>query len=392
MPASRVVLVSSFRPIRAAVTGVSASGDYLLITIPRGANPLTGDSIVVNDRLGTTTALDPRCTAGGLGPPWVLMRCPQSSDPQGPYDVELYSLVDGTRRTITISPGMPYCSAPPYDPEVVCVPGAVGAYWMEWVASSYHHLPTSIYFQNIQTGELRADPTTATTFADLNSPALAHKTCPGVALIPDLYPDKSWGSLTMYGQYALATGSDSHDNLKVVLERCGTRTRRLLATNSTVVSNARTIVWQSVTNRMNGLFLPSLQTFTIPLPSGIAKPAGSSQNTPLSVLGLTSGTLYVRDGWGGTLWRSPSPSALPINTGQPTVTRSGRTLTCRRGSWRQARRFSYTWRVNSTPLSGNSKPTLRLGSARKRRNVSCSVTAVNASGTTTATSAQVHTR
>ena len=41
-------------------------------------------------------------------------------------------------------------------------------------------LPTEVYFQNIQTGELRGDPTNATTFADLNSPALAQTTCPGV--------------------------------------------------------------------------------------------------------------------------------------------------------------------------------------------------------------------
>ena len=116
------------------------------------------------------------------------MSCPQSSDPYGRYDVELYSLADGTRHTVTLSPGMPYCSSPPSDPEVGCSADAVGADWIEWVASSYHHLPTSVYFQNIQTGELRSDPTNAKTFADLNSPALAHRTCPGVQLMSDPDP------------------------------------------------------------------------------------------------------------------------------------------------------------------------------------------------------------
>ena len=75
---------------------VFASGDYLLSTIPNGSYPHGLAPIVINDRIGTTTALDPSCDADALGPPWVLMSCPQSSDPYGPYDVELYSLADGT--------------------------------------------------------------------------------------------------------------------------------------------------------------------------------------------------------------------------------------------------------------------------------------------------------
>ena len=109
------------------------------------------------------------------------MSCPQSSDPSGPFDVELYSLADGTRQTVTLSPGMPYCSSPPVDSEVSCSAVAVGADWIEWVGSSYHHAPTEVYFQNIQTGELRGDPTNATTFADLNSPGLAQHDVSGGA-------------------------------------------------------------------------------------------------------------------------------------------------------------------------------------------------------------------
>ena len=352
---------------------------------PHGLAP-----IVINDRLGTTTALDPSCDAAALGPPWVLMRCPQSSDPYGPYDTELYSLADGTRQTVTLSPGMPYCSSPPYDSEVDCSPDAVGAHWIEWVASSYHHLPTSVYFQNIQTGELRGDPINAKTFADLDSPALAHKTCPGVQLLPNPYPPGiGWGLLTPYGQFALAVGAANN----VFLEQCGTSMRRLLVNGRTAVSYALAshtgaIVWQAVTSRLDGLFLPSLQTFTIPLPSAIVRPAGSSEDTFLLGLGLTSGALYVRDGGAGTLWRTASPSFLPLNTSRPALTRTGSTLTCRRGSWRHADRFSYAWRVNGT-TNKDVKPRLSVGKARKRRSVSCSVTGSNAVGTTTASSAQL---
>jgi hypothetical protein len=387
-PASHVVLGSPFRPIRAGVFGVLTSGDYLLTTIANGFTGRGDAAKVINDRSGTTTALDPRCDGNGLSARWVLMSCPQTSDPYGPYDVELYSLADGTRQTVTPSAGVPYCASPPPDMETECAsPDAVGAYWIRWDATCYHCGDTYL-FQNIQTGKRRGDPTTATTFADLSSPALARKTCPGVRLMRDFEGySTDWGSLTSYGQFALATGTDSQGNQRAVLERCGTRTRRLLASGSGLLlaSNPRAILWQTAaSNRLNGLFLPSLQTFTIPLPSAIVASEASLE-------GLTSGALYVRDGRSGTLWRTASPTALPLNTSRPRLTRSGSTMTCGRGSWRNAIRFSYAWRVNGTAKKAG-KPRLALGKARKRRSVSCSVTASNAAGTTTASSAQLHVR
>jgi hypothetical protein len=148
-------------------------------------------------------------------------------------------------------------------------------------------------------------------------------------------------------------------------------------------------VWQPAPSRLNGLFLPSLQTFTIPLRSAIVTAQGLGAS--VDALGLTSGALYVLAG--ATLWRTASPTALPLNTRRPALARSGSTLTCRRGSWRNAGRFSYAWQVNGMAKKG-AKPRLRLavGKALKRRSVSCSVTAFNAAGTTTAWSAQIHVR
>ena len=398
-PASRVVLGSSFQPMR-GVTGVWTSGDYLLLstippgptTVPQGFNPWSTGWIVSNTRLGTTTALEPQCHVVGLGPPWILMSCPLTSNPYGAYDVELYSLADGKGRTVTPSTGVPYCAAPPPDVETECAgANGVGAYWIRWDATCYHCGDTYL-FQNIQTGELRDDPTNATTFADLNSPDLAHRTCPGVRLMRVDGYGLGWGSLTPYGQFALAIGTGN----SAFLERCGTRMRRLLADGNTEVSralasNSSAIVWQAVTSRLNGLFLPSLQTFTIPLPSAIVKPPGSPEDTPVLSLELTSGRLYVEDGWSGTIWWTASPTALPRNTRRPRLTRSGSTLTCRRGSWRNAGRFSYAWRVNGIANKG-AKPRLAVGKALHRRSVSCSVTASNAAGTTTASSAQLRVR
>lgn len=105
---------------------------------------------------------------------------------------------------------------------------------------------------------------------------------------------------------------------------------------------------------------------------------------------LTPRALYVGDdlGFYGNFWRTASPAALPLNTRRPSVTRSGSTLTCRRGNWRNAERFSYAWRVNGV-MHKRAKPTLPVGVAGKRRTASCSVTASNAAGTTTASSVQL---
>lgn len=390
--AGQVVLGGSFQPMK-GVTGVWASGDYLLLSTTVGSGFLGTGWIVINSRLGTTTALDPDCHVVGLGPPWVLMSCPLTSTPSGASDVELYSLVDGTRQTVTPSPGVPQCLSPPPDVEAECA-GAdgVGADWIRWDASCYHCGVTS-FFQNIQTGELRDDPTNATTFADLNSPALAQETCSGVRLMRDLDTyGMGWGALTVEGQFAIAFGNQ----YEAFLERCGTHMRRLLTSGSTeyssaLASNAGAIVWQAEPSQLSGLFLPTLQTFAIPLPSAIVKPPGSPEDTPVLALELSSGALYVEDGWNGTIWRAASPTALPLNASRPSLTRSGSTLTCRRGRWRNAGRFSYAWRVNGIAHNGANR-TLTVGKASERRSVSCSVTASNAAGTTTASSAQLRVR
>ena len=84
------------------------------------------------------------------------------------------------------------------------------------------------------------------------------------------------------------------------------RVHRLLR----LASNAGAIVWQAVPASLSGLFLPSLQTFTIPLPSAIVKPPGSPQDIPVLALGLTSGALYVEgDRWNALADRQPERPA-----------------------------------------------------------------------------------
>jgi hypothetical protein len=145
-------------------------------------------------------------------------------------------------------------------------------------------------------------------------------------------------------------------------------------------------VWQTA-RHLTGLFLPSLQTFTIPLPPTILKAPGSRPlDLPVKTLVLTRRALYVEDSYYGRFWRVASPAAFPLNTSRPSVTRSGSTLTCKRGSWRNAERFSYAWRVNGITHK-RANPTLPVGAAGVLRSANCSVTASNAVGMTTASSA-----
>jgi hypothetical protein len=190
----------------------------------------------------------------------------------------------------------------------------------------------------------------------------------------------AWGSVTFAGPFAFV---DSYGS-SVILERCGTHMRRRLgggesAASSALASSATAVVWQAVTGRLTGVLLPSLQAFTIPLPRAIGL-VGS--------LGLTSRALYVSGYAAGVVWRTASPAALPVNTTRPTLTRSRNTLRCRRGTWRGAIRFAYTWQVNGIP-NADTKASLVLGRSRTQRRVTCSVTAANATGTTTASSAQL---
>ncbi len=252
------------------------------------------------------------------------MSCAQSSDPNGLYDLELYSLADGTRQAVTPHPGLPQCAVPEFSDSECAKPDAVGADWIRWDASCYHCADTYL-FQNIHTGNLRGDPANATTFTDLDSPALAHRTCSGVRLMHESLPNvPPWGPLTPYGQFALVIGGTGQIYPAVFLERCGTHMRRLLASPNPEVgdpplaSNSRMIVWRAVPGRLTGLFLPSLQTFTIPLPSAIVN-SGSPNDNPVPALGLTSRALYVNGAQ--ALWRTVSPTALPPNTNRPTLTR-----------------------------------------------------------------------
>jgi hypothetical protein len=85
----------------------------------------------------------------------------------------------------------------------------------------------------------------------------------------------------------------------------------------------------------------------------------------------------------------PTPHGKkPVNTTKPRVTRAGNTLSCSAGRWSNTpQRYAYRWLVARKVKGGAHGRT--LGSARQLRGhgVQCSVTAANAAGSATATSA-----
>lgn len=81
----------------------------------------------------------------------------------------------------------------------------------------------------------------------------------------------------------------------------------------------------------------------------------------------------------------PVNSVLPAITGTKTV---GQTLTCSSGTWTQSPTFSYQWRRNGDPISGATASTRLLAAGDAGKLMSCTVTAVKAGITQSATSAQ----
>ncbi len=293
--------------------GVIASGDYAVSTSGDG---LAQGPAVVNDRTGTTTALYRGCFVEGIGDPWLLLGCPQVTGGAGGYALQLYSLPNAARLPVAENPNLPY--SPCNDEFLRCAfPDGVGAQWIRFDARCYQ-CRDAFFYENIQTTQVRSDPTSATTFADLRSPDLARTTCAGVRVLPSAIDGRpGWGSLTVYGQVALATGGDAKGDDAAYLERCGMPGRRLLAawpstgTPPPLASTDGAIVWQTVPSRLTGLFLPSLGRFELPLPPAIVRAEAGGR---VAALALTSGAVYVLDRPGGRLWRAPAPA--PPATGR----------------------------------------------------------------------------
>jgi hypothetical protein len=107
-------------------------------------------------------------------------------------------------------------------------------------------------------------------------------------------------------------------------------------------------------------------------------------------------SVYVTDdaAWAQTDVKIAAALQAPRATVRPRVRRSGRTLTCGRGTWSGSPTgFTYRWRVGrGHPGEAQRTPRLHVSSRLHDRTVSCTVTATNAAGSGHATSRAVRLR
>jgi hypothetical protein len=141
--------------------------------------------------------------------PWVPFNCAPLGQPPAP---ELYSPATG--QWLAVSPGSGItnpCGAAFC--EVSYFLRAAGRFWLEYQQdtcdSGGEHCSSSNVFQNIQTGELRQDPSGGSTGVDLNAPDLTLTVCRplSVPTADQPYSPPGPGSLIYYGSFALSIGT-----------------------------------------------------------------------------------------------------------------------------------------------------------------------------------------
>jgi hypothetical protein len=252
-----------------------------------------------------------------IGGPWIAANCAIGSGP--PTFLPRPALYSIAARTWTAVPLAPSIAATCATADACQIRG-VGRHWLAIYEQLCNHCASPIVFQNLGTGEVKPDPTAATTLPDLDSPTLAAAVCRPLRLPRSTTLDAgetvpSLGSLTFAGRFALATSGAAAGPDTTYLQRCGSRLHTFVCHCSAltagnfraVVANARVVIWAPPTpiatpvSHLDGMYLPSRRRFVIPLPVA-ARARG------IESLLLTSRTLYIaNNGDTAHVFRAPSP-------------------------------------------------------------------------------------
>jgi hypothetical protein len=219
--AGPVVLHPSFHRIVQA--GYLLSNDRYVFAGARYGPHSASSGLLLDERIGKRTTIFPPvgatwCSGDALGGPWLVAGCSFGQ----PSALEAYSLTAGTWQPLNYTPGVCQLTT-----QESCDAVSIGTHWID-IKESCYHCATTYVFQDIQTGNTRSDPTGPTTIPDVNSPTLGRRVCSPLR-VPraddggeggDL---NAWGSLRVYGSFALASGTDPYGTPSVYLERCGSR-------------------------------------------------------------------------------------------------------------------------------------------------------------------------
>ena len=243
---------------------------------------------LIDDRTGSQIVLS---TPSGCWPvtmsrDWLGFSCESSTNE---YSAELYGL--GDRQWQTVLPSQVLSNECSYAGQCSINLAGAGRYWVQWnwaFGCTEHCGGPNGAFQSLQTSQLQPllgwQPG-GTVIPDLDSPTLAQRLC------EPLRVPTGPGVLDLYGRFAIDPSAD-------YLERCGSH-RRFRIDGYGPVANLAAVVWQAAAHEgeLQGRFLPSLRTFSMPTPvSSIYEPQ----------LVLAERRLYVRDNQ-GRFWASVAP-------------------------------------------------------------------------------------
>jgi len=255
------------------VERVLVSGRYVYI----GGD--TGSGVLIDEQTGKRVTLAPptgcyfdNANSAALGGSWVVATC--NPPPPGPrYLYELYNIPNAT--WTRFSPDVQQMFAfdadcKTGDPQCSASYTAIGKEWIEFqIACGYHCGPTTLAFQNIQSGQVDDQPADwrpgGTEIPDLNSPTLTRTLCKPLD-VPGGFTDPATGqtlpgTIVFYGRFVVAqqVNGDNYYS-STYLEQCGSSLHALIDPNRwPLAANPHAVVWTTngISSKVDGLFLPS---------------------------------------------------------------------------------------------------------------------------------------
>lgn len=276
--------------------------------------------VLIDDRTGQhrQLAFPDGCTPDAIGVGAVALVCESGLT----QSQQIYDIATGQTQTFTPSPAL---AQPPLDAGCGSAVSAGAAYvnvvaiGTRWVALDMGSMDPRSFdqfaVQNRQTGQAQCDPPRAHVTIDLNSTKVTRKVCPPltVPILSRPPGGQAAGSLTALGDgFELAAGANSY------LERCGTRLHEFLTSNRyqasspvgvqcpavacSLPADRHVIVWPD-RGTVHGMWLPSRQRFTIPVPASVDPSHGTDVTYEV---GLTGRHLYLSTIT--HLWQAPLPT------------------------------------------------------------------------------------
>jgi hypothetical protein len=293
---------------------VQVPGGGLFMNDERYLFSVTGDAfsadansgLLIDDATGHRRMLHfaAGCRPNQLGAGRIVLQCQDGA--AGRRTQEIYDIASGQTTTFVPNPALRQAplGVPCSDPSGCELPIAgIGSDWVSVDTGQVdEHMWDMRAFQNLTTGQVSRGPAGATTSVDLNKPSLSWRACSPlkVPVLTGAYNNRAMGLLTPLGHgLVIASGFGQY------LERCGTRLHVRLGGGDRLLTsdldtggcagitcpaqhNAHAIVWPEA-GHINGLLIPSLQRFTIPVPAGL-DPPGSGD---VFEVGLTQHHLYL---------------------------------------------------------------------------------------------------